>query len=178
MSSYPRKIVKKETIKDLLPSDFTPNKLDLIEQELWDGYCSSSAISRAASGPDSDFHTSLIRLRDFVSVKESYRTTSLGDIGGLIKQYFRFAILAQGITGMRHYRTHIPNLLLKICGPDLPPDLQSAIQKTFLVSPSGRPGHFVSQDFLMETYNYTLKYLFGTKVGPSRLSVRAHSALR
>jgi hypothetical protein len=128
-------------------------------------YACAAAIDRARDGdpkanilPDPDFHTSLARLRDLIMIRESHLASSRGDIEALIIQYKNYVPFSQGVAGMKKHKRIIANLLLKLNGPDLPPDLQHAIKMSFLINPSGKPGHFVPQDYLARDIDTVSQY--------------------
>lgn len=67
--------------------------------------------------------------------------------------------MSQSLPGLTHYATYLPRLVLLLTKV-LPPSLSKFFQHSMLVSPSGRPGHFVAKDFFLENHNYWLKFFY------------------
>ncbi|KAA1070075.1 hypothetical protein PGTUg99_002283 [Puccinia graminis f. sp. tritici] len=101
----------------------------------------------------------LTRLQDFSTVIEANRAMKRGDIGRLINVWKMWSIMTQSLPGLTHYSAYLPRLILLLT-KILPPSLGKLIRHSILVSPSGRPNHFVAKDFLLETHNYWLKYFY------------------
>ncbi|KAA1113943.1 hypothetical protein PGTUg99_020757 [Puccinia graminis f. sp. tritici] len=118
-----------------------------------------TALQNADKSDSPKLFNLMTRLRDFATVIEANRAMKAGDIGRLLNIWRRWSVMAQGITGLTHYAIHLPRMILLITKV-LPPALCHAIQHSLLVTPSGRPGHFVAKDFLLETFNYWLKFMF------------------
>ncbi|KNF06686.1 hypothetical protein PSTG_00002 [Puccinia striiformis f. sp. tritici PST-78] len=71
--------------------------------------------------------------------------------------------MTQSLPGLTHYSAYLPRLVLLITHV-LPPSLVKLIRHTLLLSPSGRPNHFVAKDFNLETNHYWLKF-FSNRAG-------------
>ncbi|KAA1075906.1 hypothetical protein PGTUg99_027163 [Puccinia graminis f. sp. tritici] len=105
----------------------------------------------------------LLRLQDFSTVVEAHRAMKAGDVGRLINIWKMWSIMTQSLPGLKHYSAYLPRLVLMLTCI-LPNDLAKLMRHNLLVSPSGRPNHFVAKDFLFENHNYWLKYFF-TRAG-------------
>jgi len=110
----------------------------------------------------------LARLHDFSTVVEANRATKAGDIGRLISMWKVWSIMSQSLTKLVNYRSYLPRLVL-LLNHILTPSMSKLIRHSILISPSGRPNHFVPKDFFLETQNYWLKFFYnqsgiGTKV--------------
>ncbi|KAA1089735.1 hypothetical protein PGT21_028386 [Puccinia graminis f. sp. tritici] len=145
---------------------------DLVEEELkvlpsdeWNGivetcynrFCSPDARRKAKSFPQ--LNNLLVRLQDFSTVIEANRAMKAGDIGRLINIWKMWAFMTQSLPGLTHYSAYLPRLILLLTKV-LPSSLAKLIRHTLLVSPSGRPNHFVAKDFFLENFNYWLKYFY------------------
>ncbi|KAA1063888.1 hypothetical protein PGTUg99_010119 [Puccinia graminis f. sp. tritici] len=145
---------------------------DLVEEELkvlpsdeWNGivetcynrFCSPDARRKAKSFPQ--LNNLLVRLQDFSTVIEANRAMKAGDIGRLINIWKMWAFMTQSLPGLTHYSAYLPRLILLLTKV-LPSSLAKLIWHTLLVSPSGRPNHFVAKDFFLENFNYWLKYFY------------------
>lgn len=98
-------------------------------------------------------------MQDFSTVIEANRAMKAGDVGRLLRIWKMWSIMTQSLPGLTHYSAYLPRLVLLLTVV-LPPSLAKLIRHNLLVSPSGRPNHFVAKDFLLETNNYWLKYFF------------------
>jgi hypothetical protein len=98
-------------------------------------------------------------MQDFSTVVEANRAMKAGDVGRLINIWKMWSVMTQSLPGLTHYSAYLPRLVLFLT-QILPPDLAKLIRHTLLVSPSGRPNHFVAKDFFLETYNYLLKFFY------------------
>ncbi|POV94387.1 hypothetical protein PSHT_16248 [Puccinia striiformis] len=101
----------------------------------------------------------LLRLRDFASIVECDRAMRAGDIGRVINMWNRWAVMANGMTGLRNYAIHLPRMVLLLTKV-LPEGLATVLRHSLLVCPSGRPNHFVGKDFYLENQNFWLKYFY------------------
>ncbi|KAI7949375.1 hypothetical protein MJO28_008196, partial [Puccinia striiformis f. sp. tritici] len=82
-----------------------------------------------------------------------------GDIGRVINMWNRWAVMANGMTGLRNYAIHLPRMVLLLTKV-LPEGLATVLRHPLLVCPSGRPNHFVGKDFYLENQNFWLKYFY------------------
>ncbi|KAI7943747.1 hypothetical protein MJO28_011275 [Puccinia striiformis f. sp. tritici] len=101
----------------------------------------------------------LVRLHEFSTVVEANRAMKQGDIGRLINIWRMWSVMSQSLPGLTHYATYLPRLVILLTKV-LPPSLSKFFQHSMLVSPSGRPGHFVAKDFFLENHNYWLKFFY------------------
>ncbi|KAI7949862.1 hypothetical protein MJO28_008683 [Puccinia striiformis f. sp. tritici] len=101
----------------------------------------------------------LVRLHEFSTVIEANRAMKDGDIGRLINVWRMWSVMAQSLPGLTHYAAYLPRLVLLLTKV-LPPSLSKFFRHSMLVSPSGRPGHFVAKDFFLENHNYWLKFFY------------------
>jgi hypothetical protein len=97
----------------------------------------------------------LVRLHEFSTVVEADRAMKAGDIGRLINIWRMWSVMSQSLPGLTHYATYLPRLVLL-----LTKGLSRFFRHSMLVSPSGRPGHFVAKDFFLENHNYWLKFFY------------------
>ncbi|EHS63516.1 uncharacterized protein PGTG_21692 [Puccinia graminis f. sp. tritici CRL 75-36-700-3] len=144
------------TITEDLPVIPTSNWNAIVNQ-CYNQFCSHEARRAAQSSPK--LYNLFIRLQDFSTVIEANRSMKRGDIGRLINVWKMWSIMTQSLPGLTHYSAYLPRLILLIT-KILPPSLSELIRHSILVSPSGRPNHFVAKDFLLETHNYWLKYFY------------------
>ena len=82
-----------------------------------------------------------------------------GDIGRLMNIWKLWLVMSQSLKGLNHYLLYLPQLVLMLTQL-LPPSLSKLFRHQMLVSPSGRPNHFVAKDFFLENQNYWLKYFY------------------
>ncbi|KAI7934321.1 hypothetical protein MJO28_017167 [Puccinia striiformis f. sp. tritici] len=101
----------------------------------------------------------LVRLHEFSTVVEADRAMKDGDIGRLINIWRMWSVMSQSLPGLTHYSTYLPRLVLLLTKV-LPESLSKFFRHSMLVSPSGRPGHFVAKDFFLENHNYWLKFFY------------------
>jgi hypothetical protein len=95
----------------------------------------------------------LLQLQDFATVVEADQSMKAGNI------WCCWSVMAQGIKGLTHYSIHLPQTILLITKV-LSPGLRHIIQHSLLISPTGRPNHFVAKDFYLENFNYWLKFFY------------------
>jgi hypothetical protein len=110
-------------------------------------------------------------LHEFATVLEADCAMKAGDIGRLLNIWRMWSVMAQGIKGLNKYAIHLPCMIVLLTEV-LPEGLQKVLQHSILVTPSGRPNHFVGKDFFLEVQNYWLKYFYnkcGTGINICRL---------
>ncbi|KAI7937705.1 hypothetical protein MJO29_015020 [Puccinia striiformis f. sp. tritici] len=145
-----------------LPSEKAPlskGDIDSIIELCYERYFSPNALRQATTIKDQKHINLLLRLRDFATVVECNRSMRAGDIGRLMNVWRRWSIMAQGIKGLNKYAIHLPRMVLLLTRV-LPPGLRLVLCHSLLISPKGRPGHFVAKDFYLEVQNYWLKYFY------------------
>lgn len=94
-----------------------------------------------------------------------------GDIGRLMFMWKRWAVSSQGMKSLNHYSNYLPRLIV-LLKETLAKDLAHTILHSFLITPSGRPGHFVAKDFFLEVQNYWIKYFYNHSVRTFSLNVQ------
>ncbi|POW13543.1 hypothetical protein PSTT_03691 [Puccinia striiformis] len=155
--------------------DPTTESIPVIPTEAWnqaikkcyEAYCSPAARRKAAQLKCPKLSNLLIRIKDFLTGVEANRAMKAGDIGRLLRVWKMWSIMTQSLPGLTHYSAYLPRLVLLITRI-LPPSLAKLIRHTLLLSPSGRPSHFVAKDFHLET----------NTIGSSSFSITQESALR
>ncbi|OAV96426.1 hypothetical protein PTTG_26389 [Puccinia triticina 1-1 BBBD Race 1] len=148
--------------RNSLPNDklkLTAASINQIIDACYNRFFGRAAFQKAKNMNLPALFNLMTRLRDFATIIEANRSMKAGDIGRLLNIWRRWSVMAQGINGLTHYSIHLPRMILLITKV-LPPALGHAIQHSLLVTPSGRPGHFVAKDFYLETKNYWLKFIF------------------
>ncbi|KAH9446839.1 hypothetical protein Pst134EA_028825 [Puccinia striiformis f. sp. tritici] len=115
----------------------------------------SSEVYQKPAPPVLALKNLLLRLRDFASIVECDRAMRAGDIGRVINMWNRWAVMANGMTGLRNYAIHLPRMVLLLTKV-LPEGLATVLRHSLLVCPSGRPNHFVGKDFYLENQNFWL----------------------
>lgn len=129
----------------------------------YESYFSGVVLDVARQSDDQSRLQFLLRLQDFATVIEAKRAMAEGDIGRLIRMWKRWSVMIQGMDGLTHYSNYLPRLIL-LLQDTLPEHLQKIMTKTLLISPSGRPGHFVAKDFFLEVMNYWIKFFYNNSV--------------
>ncbi|KAH9468225.1 hypothetical protein Pst134EA_011854 [Puccinia striiformis f. sp. tritici] len=147
-----------ERIEEHLPVISTESWNHAVET-CYNEYCSPLARRNAVQQKNTKLANLLIRMQDFSTVIEANRAMKAGDVGRLLRIWKMWSIMTQSLPGLTHYSAYLPRLVLLLTVV-LPPSLAKLIRHNLLVSPSGRPNHFVAKDFLLETNNYWLKYFF------------------
>jgi hypothetical protein len=174
--------IERNPICEALPTIDTANWNKIIDQ-CYTQYCSPAARRQAyAKCRVSDLHLKrkltdkeaeeitqrhsrsklsnlLVRLHEFSTVVEANRAMKSGDMGRLINIWRMWSVMSQSLPGLTHYATYLPRLVLLLTKV-LPEPLSRFFKHSMLVSPSGRPGHFVAKDFFLENHNYWLKFFF------------------
>ncbi|POW03187.1 hypothetical protein PSHT_11758 [Puccinia striiformis] len=145
-------------IEETLPVIPTSAWNQAIEQ-CYEKYCSPQARRTAAQQDCPKLSNLLIQIKDFSTVVEANRAMKAGDIGRLLRIWKMWSIMTQSLPGLTHYSAYLPRLVLLITHI-LPTSLAKLIRHTLLLSPSGRPNHFVAKDFNLKTNNYWLKFFF------------------
>ncbi|EFP80005.1 uncharacterized protein PGTG_05230 [Puccinia graminis f. sp. tritici CRL 75-36-700-3] len=115
----------------------------------FDRFCSGAALQTELASNYSGHKNLLLRIRDFGTIVEANRAMKDGDYGRLMFMWQRWAVMSQGIGGMPHYSKHLPKLIILI-KYILPKSLSDLVMNTLLMSPTGKPGHFVATDFYLE----------------------------
>ncbi|KAI7937710.1 hypothetical protein MJO29_015025 [Puccinia striiformis f. sp. tritici] len=148
--------IENNVVEEQLPVIPTEQWNDIIHK-CYNRFCSPDALINAHSDPR--LNNLLVRMQDFSTVIEANRAMKAGDVGRLINIWKMWTFMTQSLPGLTHYSAYLPRLVLLIT-QILPPSLGKLIRHTLLVSPSGRPGHFVAKDFFLENYNYWLKHFY------------------
>lgn len=143
--------------------DMSPNQIEYVINRTYDTYFSGSAIMKAKEQNDEKLSQFLLRLRDLASIVEANSAMSDGDIGRLMFMWKRWAVSSQGMKSLTHYSNYLPRLII-LLKETLPNDVAHTILHSFLITPSGRPGHFVAKDFFLEVQNYWIKYFYNQSV--------------
>ncbi|KAI7955717.1 hypothetical protein MJO29_007116 [Puccinia striiformis f. sp. tritici] len=141
--------------KQVIPA----NELLTIIDECYERFFSPSARRNAWLMKSGKHYNLLLRLRDFATVVECNAAMRAGDVGRLINIWQRWTIMAQGIPGLTNYAIYLPRMLLSLTKV-LPEGLQKVLKHSLLITPSGRPNHFVAKDFYLEVQNYWLKFFY------------------
>ncbi|EFP85455.2 uncharacterized protein PGTG_11811 [Puccinia graminis f. sp. tritici CRL 75-36-700-3] len=130
-----------------------------IINECYDRFCSPLSRSTAAAMDCPKLSNNLIQLHDFSTVVEAKRSMKAGDVGRLILIWKKWSLMAQALTGLTNYSSYLPRMVLLLT-VFLPDSLSKYLRHNLLISPSGRPGHFVAKDFWLEIQNYWIKFLY------------------
>ncbi|KAH9458558.1 hypothetical protein MJO28_005620 [Puccinia striiformis f. sp. tritici] len=138
---------------------FPPETLNKIIDLCYNRFFGPNVIRDALKNSSSRYYNLLLRLRDFSTIVEANRAMQAGDIGRLLNMWRRWAVMTQGMKSLKHYKVHLPRMILLITKV-LPPALCRLIQHSLLITPSGRPNHFVAKDFYLEVQNYWIKYFY------------------
>ncbi|KAA1083207.1 hypothetical protein PGTUg99_004790 [Puccinia graminis f. sp. tritici] len=125
----------------------------------YDRFCSQDAHHSDLAQTSPAHKNLLLRIRDFATILEANRSMKDGDYGRLMYIWKRWAVMSQGLGNMPHYSRHLPKLIILI-DYILPQSMAEIVKNTLLLSPTGKPGHFVATDFYLEVQNYWLKYFF------------------
>ncbi|KAA1085603.1 hypothetical protein PGT21_012580 [Puccinia graminis f. sp. tritici] len=131
---------------------------DIID-ECYSQFLSPQARRNVSKAESPKLHSILIRLHDFATIVEANRAMKAGDIGRLMNMWKIWSIMSQALTGLVNYRSYLPRMVLLLTHI-LPPSLSKYIRHNLLISPSGRPNHFVAKDYYLECQNYMLKFLY------------------
>lgn len=134
-----------------------------IIQKSWTLFFDQQSLESSKLKKDYRAYNLRLRLRDLATVVEAENATKAGDIGRLLQMWKRWSIMAQGIKGLSLYGQHLPRLIL-LLEHYLPPGLSYLIKHSMLVASSGRGGHFIPKDLLLELQNWWLKYFFNNTV--------------
>ncbi|KAA1133952.1 hypothetical protein PGTUg99_033327 [Puccinia graminis f. sp. tritici] len=86
------------------------------------------------------------------------RSMKAGDVGRLMIVWKKWCVMAQSIQKITNYLSYLPQMVLLLMVA-LPPSLSKYLRHNLLMSPLGRPDHFVAKDFWLEEQNYWLKFL-------------------
>ncbi|KAI7947269.1 hypothetical protein MJO28_009177 [Puccinia striiformis f. sp. tritici] len=141
--------------KQVMPA----NDLLKIIDQCYEQFFSPGARRQALGLKSGKHYNLLMRLRDFSTVVECNAAMRAGDVGRLINIWRRWSIMAQGTPGLTNYAIYLPRMLLLLTKV-LPEGLQKVLKHSLLISPSGRPNHFVAKDFYLEVQNYWLKFFY------------------
>ncbi|KAH9443424.1 hypothetical protein Pst134EA_015655 [Puccinia striiformis f. sp. tritici] len=126
-----------------------------IVDKCYPSFCTRKA-RQSAKGCDSPWlYNTLLMLHDFSTLVEA----KAGDIGSLMSVWKKWSLMAQALPGITNYSSYLPRqvLLLTVI---LPPFLSKYLRHNLLMSPTGRPDHFVAKDFWLEIQNYWLEFLY------------------
>lgn len=136
------------------------SQFDSVVEQTFQTTFSTSVLSQSQ---DTSRRKLLLRLRDFATVVEANRAMSAGDVGRLMFMWKRWSVMIQGMKGLTHYSNYLPRLVLLLT-KTLPKPLAHVILHSLLISPSGRPNHFVAKDFFLEIQNYWIKFFYNNTV--------------
>lgn len=134
-----------------------------VVDQTYESYFSGSVLDIARESANQSRLQFLLRLQDFGTVIEAKRAMSEGDIGRLIRMWKKWSVMIQGMEGLTHYSNYLPRLIF-LLQDTLPEHLRKIITESLLISPSGRPGHFVAKDFFLEVMNYWIKFFYNNSV--------------
>ncbi|KAA1128577.1 hypothetical protein PGTUg99_003744 [Puccinia graminis f. sp. tritici] len=134
-----------------------------IVNECYNRYCTARARKEADARECPKLHNMLVQLHDFSSVVEAKRSMKAGDVGRLMTVWKKWSVMAQSIKKITNYSSYLPRMVVLLTG-GLNPSLSKYLRHNLLVTPTGRPDHFVAKDFWLEIQNYRLKY-FHNKSG-------------
>ncbi|PLW53015.1 hypothetical protein PCANC_10754 [Puccinia coronata f. sp. avenae] len=143
-----RAVLRIPTTTQLIISSLSPHYSVVIE-----------ARAKAAKEKTPKLHNLLTRLQEFSTVIEANNATKAGDVGRLMNVWKIWCVMSQGLKGLTHYSAYLPRMVI-LLNELLPTDLSKLLQHNFLISPSGRPGHFMPKDNFLETQNYWLKHFY------------------
>jgi hypothetical protein len=131
-----------------------------IVDQCYDRFFSPQARSAAATeGTCPKLRNTMLRMHDFSTVVEAKRSMKAGDVGRLMLIWKKWSLMAQALKGITNYSTYLPRMVLMLTVV-LPPALSKYMRHNLLMSPSGRPEHFVAKDYWLEIQNYWIKFLF------------------
>jgi hypothetical protein len=132
-----------------------------IVNECYERFLSPQArLAAAAKGPSHHkLSNTLVQLHDFSTVVEAKRAMKAGDIGRLLLVWKKWSLMSQALKGLTNYSSYLPRMVLLLTVV-LPPGLSKYLKHNLLISPSGRPGHFVAKDYWLEIQNYWIKFLY------------------
>lgn len=141
----------------------TPGVAQAIIDKCYDRYLTRDSLNDCSKTGNWTMYNMHLRLRDFATIVEGDQAMRAGDIGRVFLMWKRWAVMAQGVSGLSHYAIHLPRFIL-ILEKYLPKDLARAIRHSLLIPTAGRAGHWVAKDFYLEIQNYWLKYFFNNSV--------------
>lgn len=141
------------------PIDMSVETFESTIDKVFTDFLSGQALRKARCQKNINQMHLLLRIRDFATVIEANRAMSDGDIGRLLLMWKMWSVMAQGLSGLTHYSRYLPRLI-RLLTKVLPKPLSHVILHSLLISPTGRPGHFVAKDFYLEVKNYWLKYFY------------------
>ncbi|PLW16155.1 hypothetical protein PCASD_15855 [Puccinia coronata f. sp. avenae] len=161
----------KETSNRILTEEkeeMTPGDIDDLVDKVYEKFMSVNALEKAKEDKDHRLMNLMLQVRDFATVVECDNAMRTGDIGRVLSMWRLWSVMAHSIKGLNKYGIQLPRMLLLLTKA-LPEGLQKVLRHSLLISPTGRPGHFVAKDFYLELQNYWLKYFFnrtgtGTKI--------------
>ncbi|OAV95559.1 hypothetical protein PTTG_08781 [Puccinia triticina 1-1 BBBD Race 1] len=130
-----------------------------IIDSVYNKYLSPLALSKAKDPKAPCLANMLLRLWDFSTIVECNRAMKAGDIGRVLNIYKQWSVMALGIHGLTNYAIDLPRMYLLLTKV-LPPGLRLVLKHSLLISPTGRPNHFVAKDFYLENQNFFLKYFY------------------
>ncbi|PLW06155.1 hypothetical protein PCANC_26172 [Puccinia coronata f. sp. avenae] len=161
----------KETSNRILTEEkeeMTPGDIDDLVDKVYEKFMSVNALEKAKEDKDHRLTNLMLQVRDFATVVECDNAMRTGEIGRVLSMWRLWSVMAHSIKGLNKYGIQLPQMLLLLTEA-LPEGLQKVLWHSLLISPTGRPGHFVAKDFYLELQNYWLKYFFnrtgtGTKI--------------
>ncbi|KAA1128735.1 hypothetical protein PGTUg99_007731 [Puccinia graminis f. sp. tritici] len=140
-----------------------------IPADQWDGIVNEcyerffSPQARLAASAQGASHqklsNTLVLLHDFSTVVEAKRSMKAGDVGRLILIWKKWSLMSQALKGITNYSSYLPRMVVLLTVV-LPPSLSKYLRHNLLISPSGRPNHFVAKDFWLEIQNYWIKFFY------------------
>ncbi|OAV93797.1 hypothetical protein PTTG_27161 [Puccinia triticina 1-1 BBBD Race 1] len=151
-------IMGKQT--DSFPKEKLPMKakdINSIIDQVYKSFLSPRALLKAKNPKAPCLANLLLRLRDFSTIVECNRAMKAGDIGRVMNIWKRWSVMAMGIQGLKHYAIDLPRMYLSLTQV---PGLRLVLKHSLLISPTGRPNHFVAKDFHLENQNFFLKYFY------------------
>jgi hypothetical protein len=125
----------------------------------YERFCLPQACAKAAKEKTPKLHNLLTCLQEFSTVIEANNATKAGDVGRLMNVWKIWCVMSQGLKGLTHYSAYLPRMVI-LLNELLPTDLSKLLRHNLLISPSGRPGHFMPKDNFLETQNYWLKHFY------------------
>lgn len=143
--------------------DLSLEEFNRIVDTTFDNFCSATALKTAKSDDDEQKVQLLLQIRDFSTVVEANQAMHAGDIGRLMLVWKKWGVMLQGMKGLTHYSNYLPRLVLLLT-KTLPRPVAKIILHGMLISPSGRPNHFVAKDFFLEVQNYWIKFFYNNTV--------------
>ncbi|EFP85627.2 uncharacterized protein PGTG_10956 [Puccinia graminis f. sp. tritici CRL 75-36-700-3] len=139
--------------------NMTAGEITRLVEETYETFCTIDARESERASKFPAYGNMLLRIRDFATIVEAARAMKAGDPGRLMYMWERWAFMTQALPKLPHYSKHLPKLIVMM-KEVLPASLARVVESTLLISPTGRPNHFVATDCFLEQQNYWLKYFF------------------